>query len=116
MAVVSLIQGDFEYFEKTCREFLENLGVKDSSELPVEFKGLRMLYLLKGQTHYTSLNDINKIYDNIFTKLFTEKSANIKYLHKLTTLNKDQLLMHFTNKSEFVAIDMDVGTEWYQSL
>ena len=115
MALVALIQGDFNYFERTCRDFLEDLGVKDSSELPVEFKGLKMLYLLKGQTHYTSLTDINNIYDNIFTKLFTEKSAKIKYLHKLATLSKDQLLLLFTSSSKYVAIEMDVGALWHQN-
>ena len=120
MSLVALIQGDFEYFEKTCKGLLESLGVKESPESSVELKGIKMLYLLEGCTHYTSLDELSKInmvYENMFREIFNDKATEIMFLHKMVTLNRDQLIKFFKFRHQsFAAIDMDIGTKMYHDL
>ena len=120
MSLVALIQGDFEYFEKTCKGLLESLGVKDSPESSIELKGIKMLYLLEGSTHYTSLDELSKInmvYEDMFREIFHDKATEIMFLHKMVTLNRDQLIKFFKFKHQrFTAIDMDIGTEMYKNI
>ena len=101
MSFISLQQGDYEYFEKTWRGLLQSLGVSDSTELPIELRGKRMLYLLKGSTYYTSLDKLSWIkeeYTKLFRKIFTKKADSLTCLHKFATFDDDQVLYLFKNK------------------
>ena len=95
MSLVSLQQGDFEYFEKTWRGVLMSLGVKDSPEISIEEKGARIFYILKGSNYYTSLTNLwdPKIeIKKLFQKVFPNNSTGWMYIHKYATFNNDQLL------------------------
>lgn len=103
MSFISLQQGDFEYFEKTWRGLLLSLRVDDSSELSVEQKAVRVFYLLKGSTHYTSLNELSRVkdeYEKLFRRMFTKKSASLMHLHKFSTFDEDELLYLFNQQTK----------------
>ena len=111
MVFIAIQQGDFEYFEKTWRGFYKALGVHDNLALSVEQKAIRMFYLLKGSTHFTSLSYLSGMkgeYEGLFRKIFTSKSKSLMYLHKLATFEEDQLLYLFKEKSKDKNIDVDI--------
>ena len=103
MWLIALQQGDFEFFEKSWKGFLQIWGVLDTPGFPIEQKGAAVLYLLHGSTHYTSLfendNEDNE-YNKLFRKLFSKKSDSLMNLHKLATLDENILIQFFKNKNK----------------
>ena len=84
--LVSLMQGDFEYFLKYCKPFLKALDIKEGSGSSFIQKGARLLMLWQGFTHYTEIGDISGVkeeYERMFKELFPKKYKTIMLLHKL---------------------------------
>ena len=111
MSLVSLQQGDFEYFEKTWRGVLMSLGVKDSSEISIEEKGARIFHILKGSNYYTSLTNLwdPKIgIKKLFQKIFPNNSTGWMCIHKYATFNNDQLIYISNNKNKIKERNMDI--------
>ena len=102
MCLVSLMQGDFEYFLRYCKGLLEALDVKQGSGSSYVQKAARLLMLCRGFSHYTEIDEISGVkeeYERMFRELFPKKYKTIMQLHKLATLNDDRLISLFTCKN-----------------
>lgn len=102
ICLVSLMQGDFEYFLRYCDAFLQALDIKEGTGSSFTQKGARLLMLCQGFTHYTEIEEISgvkKEYERMLKELFPKKYKIIIQLHKLATLSGDRLISIFTCKN-----------------
>ena len=101
ICLVSLMQGDFEYFLRYWKGFMKSLDIKEGSGSSFTQKAARLLMLCHGYTHYTEIDEISGVkneYERMFRELFPKKYNTIILLHKLATLTREELISLFTYK------------------
>lgn len=98
---------------------MKAFGVSDNLDLSVEQKATRIFYLLKGSTHYTSLEHLSGVksdYEQMFRKIFTSKAKSLMYIHKLATFEEDQLLFLFKAQAKKKYPDVDIDLKLNEEL
>ena len=102
VCIVALMQGDFEYFLKYCKDFFKIPDDKEESGSTYLKEAARLLMLCYSYTQYTELNEISGVKDEylrMLKELFPNNYQAISHLHKLSSLNRDKLASIFINKN-----------------